>query len=229
MKHILIDLGDTVFYNINLSFDQGGRYLYDMIEGDKPAWDDFFMSFQSLGKACYQGRGLIEVPFMSFLRYLMALKNIHFALSLPEIEKGFALSFSKNEMVEDVEKFLRYCQRHHSKVVALSNSAFQHSTLRYQLECFGILHYFTDVLSSADWIFRKPAPEFFEIGVKILGVNRNNILFIGNDYEVDVLGAQNAHLQCAWLRNKDDQRPIIFPSFVIESYQDLLTLMKQEQ
>ncbi|MDD4212296.1 MAG: HAD family hydrolase [Bacilli bacterium] len=226
MKYILIDLGDTVFYNIDLSFIQGGYFLYDMIKNPKPDRATFMEQYSQLIHTCYEERREIEIPFSSFLRYLARILKISYRLPLKDVEQGYCFSFSKNELVPGVDVFLRDCHEKGMKVVALSNSAFHRSTLCVQLECFGILSYFTEVLSSADWIFRKPSISYFDIGVKTLDCDKKDILFIGNDYHVDVLGAEKAGIPCAWLQEKPEEHPIQPSTFIIRSYQELIAYSK---
>lgn len=228
-RGILIDLGDTVFSNIDLSMEVGGEYLYEMIRGNKPTHDQFFMIFNELVQRCYRNRQELEVSFQAFLRTLSTLLHIKFITSNELLEIGFMQSFARNTMIQDVDRFLRYCKRRKLKVVALSNSAFSKTTLSTQLASFGLLSYFNDVLSSADYIFRKPARAFFEVGISVLNYPKEDILFVGNDYEIDMKGGIEAGLECAWFCEKPDNQKIPAPSFVFHTYRDLINRIKEEE
>lgn len=226
LKGILIDLGDTVFYNTKLSFLTGANYLYDMLSLPRPEKEVFFASFTKLVSVCLRERSLIEVPFLNFLAFLQTYCDVSFSLPLAQIEVGFALSFSKNSLVPKIISFLEFCKKNNLKVIALSNSAFSSNTLIYQLKNFNIYQYFTEVLSSSDYILRKPSIFFFNMGIKKLGLGRDEILFIGNDYEIDILGALNAELRVAWFNEAQAVNPQGVYSFV--SYLDLIEAIKNE-
>jgi FMN phosphatase YigB (HAD superfamily) len=228
-RGILIDLGDTVFSNIDLSMEVVGEYLYEMIRGIKPSRDQFFVIYRELVRRCYRERQELEVPFQSFLRTLSALLHIKFITTNELLEIGFMQSFARNMVIQDVDRFLRFCKRQKLKVVALSNSAFSKATLSTQLASFGLLSYFNDVLSSADYIFRKPSPAFFEVGISVLNYPKEDILFIGNDYEIDMKGGMEAGLECAWFCEKPEGQTIPAPSFVFHTYRDLINRLKEEE
>lgn len=57
------------------------------------------------------------------------------------------------------------------------------------------------VVISEDVGLRKPDPAIFALGVKNLGLVPEETLFVGDNPEVDIVGAANAGLQTAWFRN----------------------------
>lgn len=79
------------------------------------------------------------------------------------------------------------------------------------LEDFGILQYFTKVYASADYGVRKPGEKFFGIAIEEIlekhpGMEKNDILYVGNDYVTDyvtdVQGANAAGRDVAWYNVK---------------------------
>ncbi len=220
-KGILLDLGDTVFYNENMSYAKGAEYLYEMIDGPKPNFEQFINIFLQITNECYANRFIIEVPFINILKYLETFLDISYKLSYDKIEIGFAMSFSKNTLVSHIISFLHVAKEKNIPIVALSNSAFSSSTLINQLENLHIRQYFTAVLSSADYGFRKPSSYFFNIGIKKLKLPKEEIAFIGNDYEIDIVGSLKVGLDVFWFNENNLPNPK-----QVNSFNSFLTLNK---
>ena len=80
-------------------------------------------------------------------------------------------------------------------LAVLSNSIFSSKTLKKYMAEFGIEQYFTEVVSSADIIYRKPSGEAFRFVLNALGVSPSpEIYFIGNKLDKDAMGALDAGL-----------------------------------
>lgn len=59
--------------------------------------------------------------------------------------------------------------------------------------------FFRDTLSARAFGFAKPEPEIFHAAAATLGVPVGELLHVGDDYHLDVVGALNAGLQAAWV------------------------------
>lgn len=80
-------------------------------------------------------------------------------------------------------------------IVALSNG-------NADIERIGIKRYFRASISAQDFGVAKPDPRIFHAAAGALDVAPENVLHIGDDANLDVLGALNAGMQTAWL-NRD--------------------------
>lgn len=80
-------------------------------------------------------------------------------------------------------------------LVVASNA---NGTVRAHFERIGLLPYFDLVLDSHDIGVEKPAPAFFEHGLRAIGRRADEALHVGDFYSIDVVGARAAGLD-AWL------------------------------
>ena len=92
----------------------------------------------------------------------------------------------------------------------LSNSGFRAEALLIILNRMGLGKYFKGIWSSAGFGRTKPCKEFFELAIHpALADNpsekRENIVYIGDLYETDVIGAYNAGIKVAWLNKKGEE------------------------
>lgn len=68
----------------------------------------------------------------------------------------------------------------------------------------GLAAFFDAVVTSARVGYRKPRSEIFVHALEAIGATTEEALFVGDDYENDVLGAQAAGLRAVHLDRRDD-------------------------
>jgi putative hydrolase of the HAD superfamily len=67
------------------------------------------------------------------------------------------------------------------------------------IERIGIAHLFRFSISSRDCGVAKPAPEIFHVACDRLGLAPSAVLHVGDDPDLDVVGARAAGLRTAWI------------------------------
>ena len=84
---------------------------------------------------------------------------------------------------------------------------FLHGTPAQLLDRFGLSHYFEFIINSAEEGIKKPAREIYEIAVRRAGLTdkeHDQVLFVGDNLECDVLGPQRFGMQAIHFdRSKD--------------------------
>ena len=94
--------------------------------------------------------------------------------------------------------------------VVLSNSGFTAAALTETLRRLGIGDCLDRVWSSADFGKIKPSKEFFDLAIDHAlkewpDEKREEILFVGDSYESDVVGALKAGIQPVWLHEREEK------------------------
>jgi FMN phosphatase YigB (HAD superfamily) len=93
-------------------------------------------------------------------------------------------------------------------------------------------HQITWVTASAELGYRKPAPEFFRRALAACGLQPTDIIFVGNQLNTDILGANHAGIQCVYLsgpayRSVDETfTPEARPTFTIKTLLELPGLIR---
>lgn len=78
------------------------------------------------------------------------------------------------------------------------------------MDGMGLTPFFDVVLISGELGYRKPHPVVFRRLIDELGVEKDQILYVGDDPEPDIIGAQKAGLQPVWMTYvKDKNIPFI--------------------
>jgi putative hydrolase of the HAD superfamily len=69
------------------------------------------------------------------------------------------------------------------------------------------LHSLSHRVVSSEVGWRKPAPEFFAALCEVTGLPPEQIVYVGDDWENDCLGARGAGLQAIWLHKNRKKKP----------------------
>jgi FMN hydrolase / 5-amino-6-(5-phospho-D-ribitylamino)uracil phosphatase len=85
-------------------------------------------------------------------------------------------------------------------LVALSNG-------NAQLEVIGLHGYFKASISAKDFGASKPDPRIFFAAAGAVNVQAHEVLHIGDDAALDVMGALNAGMQAVWLNREEKLWP----------------------
>jgi putative hydrolase of the HAD superfamily len=121
-------------------------------------------------------------------------------------------------------------------------SNFTHSpAARKIIQQAGLTGFFHVVLISGDLGYRKPHPAAFDRLAEQLNVKKNQILYIGDDPEADVIGARQAGLQPVWTTYAQEHNLAFKPTVPtgnaeipdqstlrISNWQDLLSLLARK-
>ncbi len=67
------------------------------------------------------------------------------------------------------------------------------------LELNNIKHYFDQIFISENIGWRKPSPKAFEYAINKLNISVCETVYVGNDYERDIIGAQNANIDSIFI------------------------------
>jgi FMN phosphatase YigB (HAD superfamily) len=100
------------------------------------------------------------------------------------------------------------------------------TAVRHWLKRAGLASTFQCVVTSIEAGARKPAPEFFQYALGRCGVNKEDVLFVGNQLNTDVAGAQAFGIATVWLsgasyRSLDDAPCDVTPTYAIETLTEL--------
>ena len=89
----------------------------------------------------------------------------------------------------------------------VSNAIVAARTLGTELERHGLREDLSFLISSADESIRKPAEKIFQRALSRLGANADDVWFVGDSWDNDVVGAARAGMHPVWLnRDRGAQR-----------------------
>ncbi len=128
----------------------------------------------------------------------------------------------------DAPVMLKLLQDHGIKVGIVTN-AHQPMWLRdIEMRTHGLLDYFpTCRISAADIGYLKPHPAIFQAALNCTGTNPSETVFVGDDPEADIVGAQAAGLLAVLRRSRRGMPNLsrIVPDEVIDSLEELPAIL----
>ena len=208
-KVILFDLYDTVLKDISFDFDAGIVYLYNTFFSKVCSLEEMinyaetFLPLYDKRKIDYSEICLIkdEIP-LFFDKFRVPLPEI-----FDEIEYTIMNQMQKVTLIDEVRYTLGELQKQGITMYILSNSIFTANSANKLLNDFGIIDYFEKIYSSADYGVRKSSSRFYQIAIaEILANNpelsKDDILYVGNDYDTDIIGATSVGLSTVWYNVK---------------------------
>ena len=211
---LIFDYFETLLNSRNMDFNRGLKVFWETYYRDKCTFEEMkaygeelFEVFLSRHKDGY------EYPFVREELPLYAEKFGGDVVPLSvEEEADFLMRCNDFELEKGTEEFLAECSKKSIPMYVLSNSGFRGDALMLILDRFGIGKYFNKLWSSAEFGRIKPCREFFELAISTaLSENpnekREDIIFVGDMYDTDVIGAHDAGIKSAWLNKSGAEDP----------------------
>ena len=94
-----------------------------------------------------------------------------------------------------------------------------------EMQIFGLQSYFEFAIYSSATTFRKPHPSIFQLAIERLRMKPEEILFVGDNIRLDIVGAQNVGMKSAWINRERKNNSIDGkPDYELHSLIDLLRI-----
>lgn len=131
-----------------------------------------------------------EPNYEDTLLRLFNTKKLKGKNKMPKDMGRFFHILAADEMVllPHAQKTLEALHKKDKKIFLLANG--QKAFLKDELRYFGIKNYFDAVYVSSDYSIKKPSPLFFQQVIAENKLEKKKTLFIGSDYETDLLPAK---------------------------------------
>lgn len=202
---IILDLFDTILKDVSNEYEKGIDWLCREIltvnteyDSAKKVADEYFYSNMRNRTATHK-----EANFQNQLELFQ--KQIGFRNNLPllEIEYGFFKASRVTKIENGLLDLLNYLKDKNFSIFVMSNTIFSAKTIKRLLDEHNIGQYFNGVFTSGDCGFRKPGNKFFNYVYKNINeqikIKRDDVIFVGNRLETDMLGAKRFNFNPIWL------------------------------
>ena len=169
----------------------------------------------------------IEIPNIMFTPYLYDSLGIEIALSNTEIDTVFWDAASPGVPTEGIENFLEYLKNKGIRTGVISNIAYAQPVVAERINCMLPGNSFEFIITSSNYIFRKPSKRIFDLALEKAGLNPDETWYIGDQYECDIKGALNAGIFPVWyigaidLPYQDDKNIL-----TVKTWDNLMEIMK---
>lgn len=232
VRVIVFDLFETLLHDIKFDFDSGLSYLYENIlskDTDKVEFIDYATTYW---KELYDKRSEDNSE-LAFEDELLDFKNKYgFKVNYPleEILFNCALEINTTELFNDTISTLEQLKLLGIPVYLLSNSIFKKNVMKKFVNQYDLEKYFVNIHFSADYKIRKPHKDIFKIVFDDIkkydtSIEMEQVYFIGDNLEADVLGAENFGFTPVFI-NRKNYTDINNKNFIeIKSLNELLEII----
>ena len=140
----------------------------------------------------------VEVPNCMFSPYLYESMGIELALSNKERDQIFWDAASHGVPTEGMLEFLDFLKKHGIRTGVISNITYCGEAVKDRIDSVVTDHSFEFIIATSEYMFRKPNKRIFELALEKADLNPEDVWYIGDNYECDVVGARNAGIFPVW-------------------------------
>jgi FMN phosphatase YigB (HAD superfamily) len=150
-----------------------------------------------------------------YFKHLLEYLQIDYTL-LSRMNSMYWESFYNNiECFEGVKEFIIWNKQLGKKIGILTDYETEYQIIK--LEKLGLLQYVDTVVTSEEVGVEKPSIQMFQSILSKMNLTNSDVIMIGDNYEKDILGANNADIFAFWFHktNVKSKKYIEFNSFKI--------------
>ena len=140
----------------------------------------------------------VEVPNSMFSPYLYESMGIELALSNKERDQVFWDAASPGVPTEGILEFLGFLKKQGIRTGVISNITYCGEAVKERIDNVVAGHNFEFIIATSEYMFRKPNKRIFELALEKADLSPEDVWYIGDNYECDVVGARNAGIFPVW-------------------------------
>lgn len=140
----------------------------------------------------------VEVPNYMFTAYLYQSMGIELSLTPQEIDRIFWNEAAPGVPTDGIEDFLDFLKEQNIRTGVISNISFCGEIVRERINTLLPNNEFEFILATSEYMFRKPNRRIFELALEKADLKPEDVWYIGDNYECDILGARAAGLFPVW-------------------------------
>ena len=240
-KMIIFDNGHTLAYEPDWDSVRGNAELLKYVTKNpnnhtledvgKAAELIFGQHIESIRKIGYDIGG--QVGDKVLYEYL----EIEFSLTPLEMETVFWNGASMGAIMPEADKMLDYINKNGIRSAVISNLLWSGDALFERLNRLLPMNQFEFVMTSSDYIMRKPNRILFDIALKKSGLDAEDVWYCGNSIQNDIIGAHNAGIfpvlyegeteETNPFKHKNDGLTIDFEHLHIYDWRELIKILEE--
>ncbi|MEA4935904.1 MAG: YjjG family noncanonical pyrimidine nucleotidase [Paludibacter sp.] len=227
-KFVFIDLDDTLWdfhTNARLSLQQ--MYLNRNLKEHFQSFDEFFTIYAKKNIELWEayGKGEITKDFLMAerFRYPLSKMGVDDEQLAAEIGHQYLdILPTQTALMPDAIEVLEYLKSKYS--LSIISNGFTEVQYKKLKSC-GIGHYFSHVILSEEANALKPDKKIFEYALQLNNALPEEAIMIGDSYEADIKGAQNANIDQVYfpLNNAlEDNQPATYRISKLKELMEIL-------
>lgn len=185
---------------------------------------------QELGRFDPEKRHLfqVEVPNYMFTKYLYESQGIEIPLSSEEIDSVFWDAAAPGKSTEGIGEFLTFLKEKQIRTGVISNISYCGNAVTKRINDCIPDNNFEFIIATSEYMYRKPNKHIFELALEKAELRPEEVWYIGDQYQCDIVGANAAGLFPVWYIGAIDLKYESKEDILtIENWKDLMDLLKK--
>lgn len=168
-----------------------------------------------------------EISNIAFQAFLYESQGIELSITYEEAEILFWDSASKGKPAEGIMELLEYLKQANIRTAVLSNNAYGQKSLIQRINRILPEHHFEFILSTKDYLFRKPNHRIYELMLEKAGLNAEDVWYAGDNLINDVEGSRNVGMVPIWYTGATENWIETYEKCIhIKHWHDLIDYLK---
>ena len=205
---IIFDYGHTLLYEPGHSRTNANKEIYKYVASNPKniSFEEFDRTvkniFVNIREKCGDD---IEIHECAMLKIALEYMGMELSITMEKAEKVIWEGISKGAVMPYADEMLAYLQSIGIRTAVISNLGFSGNTLRERLDRLLPDNNFEFVMTSSDYIFRKPNTMMFEIAIKKSGLTADKIWYCGDSIKRDIYSAHEVGMFPVLYEGKTDE------------------------
>ena len=210
-RMVLFDYGDTLVKEAPFNGERGAKALLTHVKSNPrfvTAAEMNAFAQETFKKLEYvREERHIEINQRIYDQFLYEYLGVTFSLTPLEVECTFFENAAPGNAVAGVAVLLDKLSAQGIRTGVISNISFSAQALSLRLRTLFPNHSFEFIMTSSEYIFRKPEKEIFELALRKARLPAEEVWFCGDSYEADIKGAAAAGICPVWYTEKERAFP----------------------
>lgn len=239
-KMIIFDLGHTLIVDIHKNIEKGIAELnkYQVKNPNNYTDKDIIKQLERIEIKSQKIRSEFDydISFRLCHKSVFEYLGIEYSLSLKEQEEIIFKSIMNFNKAQNADELLNYLKDNNIRIAILTNNMWSREIIEKSLlEVFPSIN-FEFIISSCDYLYRKPNEKVFQLAVNMANLAPEDIWFCGDSKYYDVIGSHKLNMfpilyqgDTNWLNsvhNKNNQITINFEYKTINDYLELIEIIE---
>lgn len=139
-----------------------------------------------------------EIPNYMFTRYLYESLGIEINLSQEEIDSIFWDAAAPGSPTNGINEFLTFLKNQDIRTAVISNISYSGNAVNKRINDCIPDNDFEFIIATSEYLYRKPNRHIFELALEKAELTSDEVWYVGDQYECDIVGAKNSGIFPVW-------------------------------
>ena len=140
----------------------------------------------------------IEIPNHMFTAYLYESLGITLSITSEQIDKIFWDAAAPGAPTDGIEELLDFLYQNNIRTGVISNIAYCGQAVTDRINEVIPTNHFEFIIATSEYMYRKPNRRIFDLALEKAGLTADEVWYVGDQYECDIMGARNAGIFPVW-------------------------------